>query len=64
MVFKIITADVDRYVKFKNPLFSYSNVSDQDEGLARISNIVKRQKEIGLAIGDEIDGQNGLYKIQ
>ncbi|KAL5255116.1 hypothetical protein ACHWQZ_G014526 [Mnemiopsis leidyi] len=35
-------------------------MADQDEGLARISNIVKRQKEIGLAIGDEIDGQNEL----
>ena len=51
-------------LNLKIHIFSYSNVSDQDEGLARISNIVKRQKEIGLAIGDEIDGQNGLYKIQ
>ncbi|XP_063681529.1 syntaxin-8-like [Bolinopsis microptera] len=34
----------------------------QDEGLARISNIVKRQKEIGLTIGDEIDGQNELIE--
>jgi len=35
-------------------------MAEQDQGLARISNIVKRQKEIGLAIGDEIDGQNEL----
>lgn len=37
-------------------------ISDQDKGLSRISDIVKRQKEIGLTIGDEIDGQNELIE--
>ena len=37
-------------------------IKEQDQGLSRISNIVKRQKEIGLTIGDEIDGQNELIE--
>eukprot|EP00116_Pleurobrachia_bachei_P014690 sb/3474952/ len=35
-----------------------SAIEEQDQGLSRISEIVKRQKQIGLAMGDEIDGQN------
>lgn len=38
------------------------HIQEQDKGLLRISNIVQRQKEIGIAIGDEIDGQNEIIE--
>lgn len=43
------------------PLLSHQQViARQDQGLDDLAKIIRRQREIGITIGTEVDQQNGM----
>lgn len=38
-------------------------LDDQNQGLESLSKIISRQKDLALKIGDEVDLQNGWFRI-
>ena len=46
------------------PLLSHQEqIERQDQGLDDLAAIIRRQREIGITIGNEVDQQNGNIKI-
>ena len=44
------------------PLLSHQEViARQDQGLDDLARIIRRQRDIGITIGTEVDQQNGKY---
>ena len=46
------------------PLLSHQEqIERQDQGLDDLAAIIRRQREIGITIGNEVDQQNGIRNI-
>ena len=46
------------------PLLSHQEqIERQDQGLDDLAAIIRRQREIGITIGNEVDQQNGIINI-
>jgi hypothetical protein len=43
----------------QEPLLSQQEIHRQDQGLDDLAKIIRRQREIGITIGTEVDQQNG-----
>ena len=47
------------------PLLSHQEqIERQDQGLDDLAAIIRRQREIGITIGNEVDQQNGILNSQ
>ena len=46
------------------PLLSeQQTIQQQDQALDDLAAIIRRQRDIGISIGNEVDDQNGLYFV-
>lgn len=47
------------------PLLSHQEqIERQDQGLDDLAAIIRRQREIGITIGDEVEQQNGTVRSE